>query len=95
MANYFSSVKTCFTALTGAPGYFDSYHVKLIKKRVPKALQHEVSRAYPLPPEDLTKIIQWFFLKQFWCRGCCLCGGSVARIFDISKAGQPSFFDLW
>ena len=46
--------------LTGSPGVFDSYHVKLLKKGVHKALQHKVSRATPLSPGELTKIVRFF-----------------------------------
>ena len=83
VANYFSSVKIWFTKLTGSPGVFDSYHVKLLKKGVSKALQHEVSRAIPMSPRELTKIVK--SLSNFGVEGC-LHSGPLARLLDISKS---------
>ena len=61
--NYLSSVKTWFTASTGSPDHFDSHHVKILKKGVTNSLNHQVARAFPLSPAELTKIVQ--FIRDF------------------------------
>ena len=55
--NYFSSVKTWFSGITGSSSLFDSYHVKTLKKGVTKLLNHTVNRVVLLSPKDLSKVV--------------------------------------
>lgn len=55
--NYFSSVKTWFASETGAAPLFESYHVRVLKRGIKKNTTHVVTRALPLAPDDLKRIV--------------------------------------
>ena len=71
--NYFSSVKTRFTSVTGIAGPFDSYHIKILMKGAKKSMSHQVSCAFPLSPKDLHKIIN--FIRVL---------GSEGLVFEVA-----------